>query len=254
MTAMKGYCKNCGDPIEEGEVFCDSCGMKLEAALSERPDGAAPAQEGEERIRLCPDGKYRWYGELPMFKNPAILFTVWKVLGLSLGIVFLIALLANACDSVDFVQSMKGTLKVLLIVAGALFAVSLIAYFIAAASYGFRYRAIFEMDEEGVTHTHCPRQFKKTQALAVIAALAGALSGRPSLAGAGLLGAARSSMTSEFANVKKIKISGRSSLIRVNGTLQRNVVFTRPEDLDFAAEFIIAHCPQAKVKGTRKNE
>ena len=32
-----------------------------------------------KNIVLCPDGKYRWYYEYPMLKNPVILFTVWKV-------------------------------------------------------------------------------------------------------------------------------------------------------------------------------
>ena len=52
-----------------------------------------------ERIRLCPDGVYRWFYSFSMLKNPAQLFTVWKVLGLSFGIVYLFVL-CGACRPV----------------------------------------------------------------------------------------------------------------------------------------------------------
>lgn len=39
-----------------------------------------------ERVTLYPDGKYRWVCEVNMLKNPSILFDVWKVLGISIGI------------------------------------------------------------------------------------------------------------------------------------------------------------------------
>ena len=40
-----------------------------------------------ENIWLCPDGVYRWSYEFNMLKNPTIIMTVWKVLGISIGIV-----------------------------------------------------------------------------------------------------------------------------------------------------------------------
>ena len=43
-----------------------------------------------ERVWRCPDGVYRWYYEYSMMKNPVILYTVWRVIGMSLAIVFLI--------------------------------------------------------------------------------------------------------------------------------------------------------------------
>lgn len=41
------------------------------------------------RVKLYPDGKYRWVYEVPMLKNPTILIDVFKVLGISFGIVWL---------------------------------------------------------------------------------------------------------------------------------------------------------------------
>ena len=42
------------------------------------------------RVMLCKDGKYRWIHEVNMFKNPSILFDVWKVLGITMLIVIVI--------------------------------------------------------------------------------------------------------------------------------------------------------------------
>ena len=32
-------------------------------------------------IQLCHDGKYRWAYELSLYKNPHILFLIWKIMG-----------------------------------------------------------------------------------------------------------------------------------------------------------------------------
>jgi hypothetical protein len=43
--------------------------------------------QADSRVTFYPDGKYRWVDEVPMLKNPSILFDVYKVLGISFGIV-----------------------------------------------------------------------------------------------------------------------------------------------------------------------
>lgn len=82
------YCKSCGSEIPDDAKFCPECGMAVESGFddsSERLSG----KKVTENIYLCPDGKYRWYYEFPMMKNPTLLFTIWKVLGISFGIVYL---------------------------------------------------------------------------------------------------------------------------------------------------------------------
>ena len=48
-----------------------------------------------ENVWLCPDGVYRWHYELNMLRNPAIIFSVWKVLGISFGAAFALLLAAD---------------------------------------------------------------------------------------------------------------------------------------------------------------
>ena len=48
-----------------------------------------------ENIWLCPDGVYRWTYEMDMLRNPTIMISVWKVLGISFGVVFLFDLIVS---------------------------------------------------------------------------------------------------------------------------------------------------------------
>ena len=50
------------------------------------------------RVTLYPDGKYRWVYEVSMMRNPSILIDIFKVLGISLGIVWLFTVLLDIFD------------------------------------------------------------------------------------------------------------------------------------------------------------
>ena len=56
------------------------------------------AELADNRVKLYPDGKYRWVYEVPMLKNPTILIDVFKVLGISFGIVWLFTVLVIGCE------------------------------------------------------------------------------------------------------------------------------------------------------------
>ncbi|MBO4384214.1 MAG: zinc ribbon domain-containing protein [Clostridia bacterium] len=251
---MARYCRNCGNLIEDGEAFCANCGTRIEPPKPER--AAAPAgAEGEitgkrvtENVYLCADGKYRWYYELPMMKNPTILFTVWKVLGISFGIVFLFVAFIDACDSVDFAESLWATAKIFLILVGIFFVISLIAYFIVAATYGFKYIVLFEMDDEQIVHIQCAKQFKKAQAIGWITMIAGALTGKPAMVGLGLQGAVKNSSTSDYGTIKKLRFKKRRDVIYISHGLSKNQIYAYPADYDFVADYIKSRCKNAKVK------
>ena len=56
------------------------------------------SEKADSRVTLCPDGKYRWVYEVPMLKNPSILYDVYKVLGISFGVVWLLNVLLIGCE------------------------------------------------------------------------------------------------------------------------------------------------------------
>ena len=91
-----------------------------------------------------------------------------------------------------------------------------------------------------------PRQAKKAQVVSALTVLAGLMARRPGVAGAGML-AARTTMVTSFSSVKKIKAVRRSNLIKVNETLSRNQVYVDEQDFDIVYQFICQHCPNAKI-------
>ncbi len=202
-----------------------------------------------EHIRLCPDGVYRWTYEYKMLKNPTVLFTVWKVLGVTCGILFVFGLIIRLFDGgFGSWDELLGMGKSLLAALGVCLALGVLGYLGLGLAYGFKYQVLFEMTDKYVRHIQMPKQFKRAQALGWLTALAGAAAGRPGAVGIGLISAARSTMTTELENVAVLKIRRRRETIHVNQKLDRNQVYAPAADFDFVERFLRAHCPRAKVK------
>ncbi len=205
-----------------------------------------------EHIRQDADGVYRWTYEVPMLKNPTILITVWKVLGISFGVVYLFSAIVSLCSGTTgdweaFWSLTKGFLILILV----FLVISVIAYLIVAATYGWKYVVDFEMDEEQIVHIQTPKQNQKAQKLAAATVIVGALARRPSTVGAGVLAGSRSTSTSMFESVRYIKVRRRRNVIHVNQLLDKNQVYADDADFDFVESFILEHCVNAKVLSRR---
>lgn len=195
-----------------------------------------------ENIYLCPDGVYRWVYEFPMLKNPTILFTVWKVLLVSCAICLVLVGVP-----ILFTEGLGGLLGLPKgIGAGALvlIALSIPAYVILAAMYGWKYVVLFEMDDEKVRHIQMEKQFGKAEALGWLTVMAGLASGNLTAAGSGMLSATKNTSTSYFADVKQVKANRAMHVIRVNQLLNRNQIYAEDADFDFVLQYI-----QERVKG-----
>ena len=251
------YCRNCGHLLPAGAKICESCGTAAEA--SRHVAGKIPARQESAReeqpnqvtpnVCLCPDGFYRWIYEYSMMKNPTILFTVWKVLGIAFGAVYLFVTAITLTQThLNRVESILGTTKVFLLLALVFAVISILAYLIVAANYGWKYMVIFEMNEDEVRHIQMESQFEKAQALGwLIAVAAGSLTA----AGAGLLAATRDRSVSVFGNVTSVKADRRRQVIKVNQTLDKNQIYALPEDYDFVLEYILDHVSPAAVRNVK---
>ena len=255
VTAM--FCKNCGNKIPDGAGFCSFCSAAVPGERADRGPKASVRAGGEdkemtgthvtENVILCPDGVYRWVYEFPMLKNPTILFTIWKALGLSFGIVYVFMLLLELFSGSG--SSGEGFLRLTLAFAGLMLlflVIGIIAYLIIAAMNGWKYMVLFEMDENCVKHIQMEKQFQKTQALGWLSAAAGLVSGNFSAAGAGILAATRDTSISVFTEVRTVRGSRRAQVIYVNQRLARNQVYAEAPDYDFVYRFIAGHCVNAK--------
>ncbi len=262
------FCFFCGKEINDGSRFCPYCGKGLTAEANVPPAPApyqgqdsgtdagtyqaqAAFQEQGGRyvtpnILLCSDGKYRWMYELSMFKNPTIFITLCKIIGITLGIMFVFEVILGLTSG-DGLEGFLGQMKMFLIIFVIMFGLVLISYPIAVLMIGGKYVVFFEMDEKGVVHIQAPRQFSKAQAIGVMGMLAGALSGNLSTFALGTYVSAVHSMSSTWSNVKSVKsVSGRN-VIYVNELLFKNQVYAADEDFMFVDNFIRTHCPNARL-------
>lgn len=202
----------------------------------------------DSRVTLCPDGKYRWVHEVPMLKNPSILIDVYKVLGISFGIVWLFNVIIIGCDDGLTLKSLWDSTSGFLALMGAFLIIGYVAYVIVAWCYGWKYVVLFTLNEREVVHQQMPRQVKKAMLLGALTAMVGGAAGKPGVVGTGLLAASRTSTTSVLADVARLVPCRRHHLIKVNQLLNKNRIFVPDEDFDFVYDFLCQHCPKAKKR------
>ncbi len=241
------FCSNCGARLDDNARFCTECGTKTKVSAvntgTAEPAAAAPPIQGQrvtENIYLCADGVYRWVYEYRMMSNPTILFTIFKVLGIGFGAVYLFNVILQLIEG-----DLEENIGQFSLVFGILFAVFLvigfISYVIVAAQNGWKYAVMFEMDDNGVTHQQMETGVKKAAVIQEITMLAGVLTGNMTTTGSALL--IRTSMHSEFAKVRNIKVLRGRHTIKVNELLGKNQVYAEPADFDFVLNFIRSHIP-----------
>ena len=203
-----------------------------------------------ENITMCTDGKYRWVYELNLYKNPAIIKEVGRVMLISLVIVMVLISGFQIIDGIGtlaerllFVAELAGVLIVILVV------ITILGYLLYSYMMGGTYCALFEMDENGICNKAQEKHIKKAELISAITVIAGIASGRPGVVGTGMLASARTSMYTRFDSVKELEILPKQHLIRLNEKLSRNQVYAEDEDFAFVADYIRTRCRKAKVKG-----
>lgn len=245
------FCSSCGSPLPPGTKFCSNCGtpavQNSAAAPQNTYSGFQPAQEPVtgDRIRLCPDGKYRWIYSFKMLRNPTILFTVFKVLAIAGAVPALLTMIMDIAD--NGISGVVTGLKVYGIMVLIFLPLSLLAYLIVALMFGKEYIVLFEMDENGVVHAQQPKQYKKAQAIGWLTSMAGTVSGNIGMVGQGMLVASRNSLVSDFSSVKSLTSLKNRNTIKVDSAMSHNQVYVPDEDYDFVWGYITSHCPGAKI-------
>ena len=204
-------------------------------------------EELKKGVTLCDDGKYRWIYPFNMWKNPTILFLVYKIFFWVFAGIGTLILILNwkhiHWDNWNLLW--EDTWPVLIFIAFFAFLI-FIAYAMVASMYGGKYTILFTMDENGVNHEQIPEQAKKARKLGILTAGAGLATGRLSTIGLGINVANRTSMYSDFKCVRSVKKGLWGNVIKVREILSNNQVYARDEDFDFVYNYIREHCPKVK--------
>lgn len=208
-------------------------------------------KETTTRVQLCEDGKYRWTYALNMYRNPAILVTVLKIVCGLFSVPVIVELVRTAVSG-DWAEAWGDNLwasglKIWLLIFILFFFLSLLSYLIVALVYGGRYVVHFTLDEKHLVHETVGRQARKGSNMGILTALVGAAAKSPTTAGAGLLAATKTTSTSDLAYVRRIKVRRAFDLIKVNQILGHNQAYVPAEDFDMVLAFLRKHCPNAKV-------
>lgn len=196
----------------------------------------------EQRVQLCPDGKYRWTISVNMYKNPAVYLTVCKIFAI-LGGIALVAVYFGPLVRGDYAAVLHD-LKYWGIAVLVALAIITLAYLIVALMYGGRYIVNFTMDENGISHEQILEQKKNARKIGAAVAGAGALTGNPGRLGQGAMVASHTAISSEFVRVRSIRVLRRWHTIKINQPFAKNQVYTAPEDFDFVVDYIRSHCPK----------
>ena len=200
-----------------------------------------------KNIMMCPDGKYRWVYELDMYKSSVIIKEVWRAMLIAGVIVLAFLFVINIMDN-DLMEALEFVAQAAAVLFGIFLVLSIIGYLVFAFIIGGKYCVVFEMDDAGVNHKQHEKHVKKSQLIGAITTLAGAVGSSLGTAGTGILAAARTSMYSNFDDVKELEILPKQHLIRLNESLSRNQVYADDEDFVFVANYIKTYCRNAKVR------
>ena len=201
-----------------------------------------------ENIVKCEDGVYRWYYEFPMMRNPTILFTVYKVLGISFGAVYLLVAIMTIADSYSEPGALLKITGIFLLIMLVFAVIGFLAYVIIAAFYDWKYTVLFEMYEDRIIHIQTPRQFKKAEAVAWLTMFAGVVTGNIGRVGQGLLIATKQSSVSVYDRVKTVKVRSGRHTIFLNQALEKNQIYADEADFEFVKNYILQRCVNAKIK------
>ncbi len=186
------------------------------------------------------DGVYRWIFKKSLYKDPSILFTVWKIFGLIILGIWIFLVLISLGNYRFLWEGFRRLSLVFVLLGVGMILLSSLGYLLYALIMGGYYCVEFEMDDAGVLHRQRSDQTKKAKALGIATAMAGAAVGRPGTAGAGLLAASRTESYTRFDSVRSVKLTPKHGIIRLNEPLNKNQVYANPEDFAFVVEFIRA--------------
>ena len=155
--------------------------------------------------------KIQWQISVPIFRNRVIL----KQLGLAIGIPFGLVALVIGLTSGKSVYTLYGL--------GLIAALLFFTWLFIMAVYRGKYETEFVLDQKGVLCRTQAKQAKKDRIVNALTVMLGLLSGKPAVAGAGMMAQSRQEVFIRWSRLTKVKYKPKSRTILLWGGWTENI-------------------------------
>lgn len=159
-----------------------------------------------------------WKISVPIFRDPVILKQLGIAVGIPFGLVALVITLMS--DGSVYTLYALGLIGVLLF----------LAWLLIMAVYRGRYEVEFILDDQGVLCRTQAGQAKRSRIINFLTVVLGFLSGKPAVAGAGMLAQARQSEFLQWGCVTRVKYRPRQRTILLRGGWTENIALFCTEE------------------------
>ena len=164
-------------------------------------------------------GVLQWEIKVSIFKNSVIL----KQLGLAIGIPFGLVALIIALSS----KGSRDTIYALGLIALLL----ILTWLLIMLVYRGKYEVEFVLDNKGVLCRTKTRQAKRNRVMNLLTVILGLLTGKPTVAGAGLLAQSRQEVFIRWIQVTKVKYKPQRETILIRSGWTENIaLFCTPDN------------------------
>ena len=176
--------------------------------------------------------KVEWTIRVSILRNTIILKQLGIAIGIPFGILIIILLLTKAYYG--------------LMLVGVLF---LLTVLFIQLVWGGKYDVGFEMDSSGIRSYTLKDQARKNRVVNSLAVVLGLLSGKPAVAGAGMLAQSRQDVYLKWKNIKKVKYLPNKHVVMVKAGFTENLaVFCTKDNYAEAESFIQANMQEKPVQ------
>ncbi len=154
-----------------------------------------------------------WTVSVPIFHNATILKQLALAIGIPFGLLVLVLFLSSNEESRIYTLYAVGLIVALLV----------LTYLFIMLFNGGRYNAGFVLDDKGILCYTQRRQAVKNSIVNRLAVMLGLLSGKPAVAGAGMLAGTKNSMFLEWGKVSRVKYDRSQLVVMIRGRLTENI-------------------------------
>ncbi len=157
--------------------------------------------------------KVEWVTSVPIFRNRIILKQLGVAIGIPFGLIILFLLLSS--DEDQRIYAFYGV--------GLIILTLVLTYVFIQLLYRGNYEVGFVVDEKGILCYTQQKQSRQNKFINGIAMVMGLLSGKPAVAGAGILAQSKQKVMIQWKALKKVKYYPKVQTIMVKGGFTENI-------------------------------